>query len=82
MNPEAFATPPRFFPRVSLPGVDRDKVAALREQRQAGESLRTRYSFAMAVLSKHIYANTITGAKKAVRRKTGKAQRAARKAHR
>jgi len=72
----------RTFPRVALPGVDRDEAAALKDQIAEARYFSFRYSRALIALGKHIYANTVTGDQRKARRKTGKAQRAARKVHR
>lgn len=85
MNPNAssnFAHQSLRVPRIELPGVDRTAVAELEDLMTAGRRLRIQYSLAMVRLGKHIHTRTISAKDKAARRKTGKAQRTARKAHR
>lgn len=70
------------FPRVALPGVDRDEAQALKDQLSAGRYFTFRYSRALIALGKHVYANTVTGNERKARRAVGKRQRAARRATR
>lgn len=70
----------RTFPRVELPGVDRDDAKALRDQLGEASMFRYRYTNALFALGKHIYRNTVSGDERKARRAAGKRQRAGRRA--
>ncbi|WP_405061920.1 hypothetical protein OG474_09765 [Kribbella sp. NBC_01505] len=70
----------RSFPRVELPGVDRDEAKALKDQLAEASMFRFRYTRALLALGKHIYRNTVTGDERKSRRAAGKRQRAGRRA--
>ena len=72
----------RSFPRVELPGVDRDEASALKSELGSAAILRFRYTRAMLAKGKHIYRNTVSGDARKARRAAGKRQRAGRRATR
>jgi hypothetical protein len=77
-----FPIPMLSTPRVALPGVDRDAVDALHAEMEATQTLRWRFSLAMAKTGKHVYAGTVPSHVKARRRAANKAARASRRAGR
>lgn len=72
----------RTFPRVELPGVDRDDAQNLADQIEESQKLRFLFSRAMLTLGKHSYRGTVTGDTRKARRAAGKRQRAGRRATR
>lgn len=78
-SPGAYVDTARNFPRVDVPGVDRDAVDALTAERDFRR--RRRMSFVLAFMARGIVpARPISGDERKSRRAAGKRQRAGRRA--
>lgn len=70
------------FPRVTIPGVDRAAADKLAADMDATRRLRRMMAGALVRAGKHVYRQTVPAKVRRARRKTDKAARLARKAHR
>lgn len=79
--PTPYTEAAKAFPRVQVPGVDRDQVDALKEQTDFHRRMRMGFVLAFMRSGKPVFQG-IPGDVRKARRAVGKRQRAARKAAR